>query len=230
MWSSMHWIHDFRLFLFDFDGLLVNTEEIHFLAYKKMCADRGFNLPWNFDHYCMMAHYESDKLKKQIYADLPDLYRMEPRWEVLYAEKKQNMINLLKEGAVHLMPGAETLLRAIADTAICRCVVTNSPIEQIELIKEKNPILNTIPYWFTRETYKEPKPNPECYLNAIEKTGIKENIIGFEDTPRGMRALLHTQAKPVLISEVKYPEIGDFIKQGVLYYPSLLQLPENQLT
>ena len=33
--------------------------------------------------------------------------------------------------------------------------------------KEKNLILKTIPHWFTRETYKEPKPNPECYLNAI---------------------------------------------------------------
>lgn len=229
MWSVMHWVNDFKLFLFDFDGLLVNTEEIHFLAYKKMCADRGFDLNWDFNHYCMMSHYESDKLKKQIYAHLPDLYRMEPSWEVLYAEKKKNMINLLQEGAVHLMPGAEILLREIDKADICRAVVTNSPKEQIDLIKEKNPILNTIPYWFTRETYTNPKPDPECYLNAIEKTGIKEKIIGFEDTPRGMRALLHTPAKPVLVSEVKYPEIQDFIRQGVLYYPSLLSLPDSRL-
>lgn len=225
----MRWIHDFRLFLFDFDGLLVNTEEIHFIAYKKMCSDRGFHLPWDFHRYCMASHYESDKIKKSIYAEFPDLYRMEPRWEVLYAEKKKNMIELLKEGAVHLMPGAEILIRAIADAQICSCVVTNSPKDQIKLIKEKNPILEKIPYWFTRETYSEPKPNPECYLNAIEKIGIKDRIIGFEDTPRGMRALLHTQAKPVLVSEVAYPEINDFIRQGVLYYPSLLNLPDNQL-
>ncbi len=225
----MHWIHNFRLFLFDFDGLLVNTEEIHFIAYKKMCSDRGFDLPWDFNRYCMTAHYESDRLKKEIYADLPELFKIEPRWEVLYAEKKQNMINLLKEGAVHLMPGAEILLRALNEAGIPRCVVTNSPKDQIDLVKEKNPILQTIPNWFTRETYNEPKPNPECYLNAIAKMGISDKIIGFEDTPRGMRALLQTPAKPVIVSEVAYPEITDFIRQGVLYYPSLLNLPDNQL-
>jgi beta-phosphoglucomutase len=225
----MRWIHDFRLFLFDFDGLLVNTEEIHFMAYKKMCLDRGFDLKWDFYRYCMASHYESDKLKKDIYAEFPDLYNMEPKWEVLYAEKKQNIIELLKGGAVHLMPGAERLLRALDDAKISRCVVTNSPKDQIELIKEKNPILQTIPYWFTRETYLEPKPNPECYLNAIAKVGIHDKIVGFEDTPRGMRALLHTPAKPVLISEVAYPEIADFKSKGVLYYQSLLNLPDNQL-
>lgn len=225
----MHWIQQFHLFLFDFDGLLVNTEEIHFLAYKKMCADRGFTLPWDFKRYCMVAHYDSEGLKREIYADLPELYRMEPRWEVLYAEKKENMIHLLKEGAVHLMPGVETLLRAIADAGIPRCVVTNSPKDQIDLIKEKNPILQSIPNWFTRETYNQPKPNPECYLNAIAKMGVSDKIIGFEDTPRGLKALLQTQAKPVLVSEVDYPEIPGFIQQGVTYFPSLLNLPDNRL-
>ena len=33
----MDWIKKYQLFLFDFDGLLVNTEEMHFLAYKQMC-------------------------------------------------------------------------------------------------------------------------------------------------------------------------------------------------
>ncbi len=225
----MHWINDYNLFLFDFDGLLVNTEEIHFLAYKKMCADRGFDLNWDFSRYCQAAHYESDKLQKEIYADLPELYESEPEWVVLYAEKKRNMLNLLSEGAVHLMPGAEMLLRSLDEAGICRCVVTNSPIDQINIVKEHNPILKTIPYWFTRETYSKPKPDPECYLNAIAKTGINEKIIGFEDTPRGMMALLKTPAKPVLVSEVAYPEIQDFIRQGVVYYPSLLNLPDNRL-
>lgn len=218
----MKWITDYQLFLFDFDGLLVNTEEIHYQAYQKMCADRGFELPWDFSQYCFMAHYDSTKLRKALYADIPELYEMEPDWDVLYSEKKRAMLQLLDAGAVHMMPGAKALLKVLAEKEIQRCVVTNSPNEQIEIIKKYNPILNTIPHWFTRETYTEPKPDPECYLNAIEKLGNgSKKIIGFEDTPRGLLALLGTPAQPVLISKVAYPEISDFISKGVIHFPSL---------
>ena len=32
----MRWISEYQLFLFDLDGLLVNTEELHYQAYKNM--------------------------------------------------------------------------------------------------------------------------------------------------------------------------------------------------
>lgn len=219
----MQWIHDFDLFMFDFDGLLVNTEELHFLAYQKMCENRGFELPWDFPQYCRTAHYESDNIKKMIYRDLPKLYEQEPNWDILYAEKKKIMVNLLKEGAIHLMPGAEILLRALDEANIPRCVVTNSPDDQVAFSKEQNPILKTIPHWFTRETYSHPKPHPECYLNAIKKMGGKR-IIGFEDTPRGLQALMHTPAKPVMITPIDYPEIPQLVARGVLHFPTFLSL------
>lgn len=222
----MKWLTEYQLFLFDFDGLLVNSEEIHYKAYQMMCTARGFELPWSFSEYCFIAHYDSTKLKTTLYNAIPELHEMEPEWNVLYEEKKCAVLYLLNSGAVHLMPGAAALLNALKEKDILRCVVTNSPKEQIEIIKRQNPILNSIPAWFTRETYREPKPNPECYLNAIAKMGGEaKRIIGFEDTPRGLEALLKTPAKPVFISKVAYPEIPEFIKRGVFCYPSLDSLP-----
>lgn len=213
----MQWIHDYQLFLFDFDGLLVNTEEIHYCAYRKMCKDRGIPFAWTFAEYCNMAHYEADKLQKAMYAEIPDLHALEPDWNVLYAEKKKAMLELLEAGMVHMMPGAAELLIALQEADIPRCVVTHSPEEQIRIARSKNSVLNTIPHWFTRETYTRPKPHPECYLNAIKALkGAGKKIIGFEDTPRGLRALMQTPAKPVLIAQVDYPEIPEFAARGVL--------------
>jgi len=218
----MNWLNDYQLFLFDFDGLLVNTEKIHFLAYKQMCENRGFHLPWDFSEYCLFAHYDAARLREEIYAALPGLFALEPNWAVLYEEKKRFMLDLLKSGAVNLMPGARKLLSELEKREILRCVVTNSPKEQIEIIKKDNPILNTIPYWCTREMYKKPKPNPECYLSAIAQMGCsKEKVIGFEDTPRGLRALLGTAAKPIFVSPITYPEIAVFKQKGVTCFLSL---------
>lgn len=222
----MRWIHDYQLFLFDFDGLLVNTEEIHFMAYKRMCSGRGIDLNWSFDRYCQAAHYRAEAMQEQLYEEFPALKAMEPSWNVLYAEKKAFMVQLLNEGAVHLMPGAERLLQALQDAGVKRCVVTHSADELVSVIRRKNPILDTIPLWITREHYSHAKPNPECYLKAIEKFASEgEKVIGFEDTPRGVTALLGTRAQPVLVCKAAYPEIPAFSSKGVLHYPSLDALP-----
>jgi beta-phosphoglucomutase len=224
----MDWIHRFHLFLLDFDGLLVNTEEIHYLAYKRMCLAHGIDLPWSFEYYCSLAHYTADGLKLQIYAQYPELKIMEPLWNVLYLEKKKAVIDLINEGAVHLMPGVEQLLKALQTSSIKRCVVTHSPDELIHAVRIQNPILNTIPVWYTRESYSNPKPHPECYLKAIhELADPADKIIGFEDTPRGIEALLKTPAKPVLISQTSYPEIPFFLKKGVEHFSVLESIPSD---
>jgi beta-phosphoglucomutase len=224
----MKWIYDYQLFLFDLDGLLVNTEEIHYLAYQRMCASHGFKLDWDFNRYCQAAHYHQEGLRDQIYTEFPALKAKEPSWNILYEQKKQAMVDLYSEGAIHMMPGAQKLLEMLNKSKIKRCVVTHSSDDLVKAIRKQNPILDTIPVWFTRENYTHPKPHPECYLNAIEKLAAKnDQVIGFEDTPRGLKALMGTRAQPVLISQIPYPEIPSFLQVGVWHYPSFSSMEEE---
>lgn len=201
---------------------MVNTEEAHYLAYKRMCADRGVNLDWDFNRYCQSAHYDADALRKHIYEYFPKLQQQEPDWSILYAEKKRALCTLVSEGVIHLMPGAAELLEALKKANIARAVVTHSPDDLVQMIRKQNPLLNTIPVWITREHYSHPKPNPECYLKAIEMLAKpQDHIIGFEDTPRGLRALMGTRAQPVLVCEAQYPEIPSFVQSGVIHRSSL---------
>jgi HAD superfamily hydrolase (TIGR01509 family) len=227
----MEWIHQFQFFLFDMDGLLVNTEELHFLAYKKMCLDRGFVLDWSFARYCQAAHYSSDALRDQIYAHLPSLYTQEPNWNVLYAEKRQNMLHSLQEGAVQLMPGVSELLTTLKQAAVPCCVVTHSPSLLVSTIRIQQPLLDSIPFWVTREDYGLAKPHPEGYLKAIQKYIKKgERIVGFEDTPRGMQALMQTPVQAVMVSQIHYPETAGFVEQGALHFPTFSSITQPHLT
>lgn len=221
----MEWIKKYDLFLFDFDGLLVNTEKLHQKAYVRMCRQRGINLSWSFQRYCMAAHFEACGLRDQIYADHPKLYEQEPDWTILYKEKKKAYMDLLDEGAVDLMPGAKELLIAIEKTKRKYCVVTHSPIEQISMIRKRHPILDAIPRWFTRENYSHPKPHPECYEMAIRQLGEQgDRIIGFEDSPRGLKALKATEALAVFITQIRYPRMDEILKGNTAHYQSLSAL------
>ena len=152
----------FDLVLFDFDGLLVDTEALHFKAYVKLCQNHGCHLDWDITRFFSAAHFDSKGVEKALYQKFPELYKEEPRWPVLYEEKKQIYKQLLEEGGLRLMPGAEPLLKALADAEIRRCVVTNSSRAQVNRIKDFLPVLLTIPLWITREDYVQPKPIPSA--------------------------------------------------------------------
>ena len=221
----MKWIRQFQLFLFDFDGLLVNTEHLHYQAYINMMAGRGYKLTWSFAKYCEMAHLNSTALRDGLYAEFPDL---EPNWDLLYEEKKKAYQDELLAGKVELMKGVEPLLKELATAGIRRCVVTNSLHEQIQIICAQLPILHTISSWVTREEYSKPKPDPECYLRAIALYGHPgDQIIGFEDSIRGLQALRQTPALPVLICPSHYPLLG-MVTEEIVHFESFDAIPEDR--
>lgn len=213
----MKWIQDFQLFLFDFDGLLVNTEQLHYQAYIDMMAKEGFVLKWSFLRFCEVAHLNAVALREALYWEFPDLSLDWPR---LYEAKKKAYYDLVSAGRVDLMPGVANLLTELDRLSIRRCVATNSFLEQIELIRSKIPLLQTIPHWITRENYDKQKPHPDSYLKAIELCGKPgDRIIGFEDSIRGLQALQGTPALPVLICSAKHPLLS-LVPQGTVQFDS----------
>lgn len=208
----------FDLVLFDFDGLLVDTEALHFKAYVKLCQNHGCRLDWDINRFFSAAHFDAKGVERALYEKFPELYKEEPRWAVLYEEKKQIYNKLLEEGNLHLMPGVEPLLKALQDAEIRRCVVTNSPRSQVNRIKDFLPVLHTIPLWITREDYVQPKPHPECYqkaLSIIAQPG--DRVIGFEDSVRGLTALQGAGVEGVLICPPDHPQLE---KLAVPHYDS----------
>ena len=215
----MKWIRDFQLFLFDFDGLLVNTEHLHYQAYVNMLAERGHSMPLTLANFLELAHLNAMAWREALYAAIPDL---EPQWEILYREKKKAYLALLSTGKVELMPGVEKLLNALAHANIRRCVVTNSMLDYVKLICAHIPVLKALPHWITREDYEKPKPSPECYLKAIALHGKPgDRIIGFEDSVRGLRALQQTPALPVLICSRHHPLLEIATQGNVIHSESL---------
>jgi beta-phosphoglucomutase len=221
----MHWIRRFDLFLFDFDGLLVNTEHVHFQAYVNALAARGLKLDWTFGRFCELAHLNARAIRESICAQFPDLA---PDWQTLYEEKKNAYFSLIRSGKIELMPGVEPLLRSLEASAIRRCVVTNALLDQTLLIRSQIPLLESIPHWITRETYEKPKPDSECYLRAIALHGKPgDRIIGFEDSVRGLQALAGTPALPVLICPSHHPLLPMALPIAALHFSSLEEIADE---
>lgn len=226
----MRWTEDFQLFLFDFDGLLVNTEELHYLAYKQMMHQRGLELTWDFSRYCLSAHYTAEKLRNELYTEFPLLNDLGMPWEALYHEKQQAIHALLIKHPPNLLEGVEELLQYLQAHHMAHCVVTHSSDSLVNTVRQAHPTLDQIPFWITRHDYTHPKPDPECYELAISRYGKPGNrVIGFEDSPRGLSALMGSSAVPVLVTQIPYPEIPDLVARGAHHYRSFSEIGQGKI-
>lgn len=194
----MDWIDNFDLFLFDFDGLLVDTESLHFEAYRQTCADCGLDLAWDMREYGKAAYFHASGLKEALTAQFPAALN-ESNWPDFYAKKQRRFIELVQD--VELMPGAGELLVRLKEAGKERVVVTHSTRHMVNTVRRRLPELEAIEHWLVREDYKNPKPAPDGYLLAIEKYGKEgDRVIGFEDTPKGFKALKAAGVTAALIS------------------------------
>jgi len=222
------WLDQFDLLCFDFDGLLVNTEDLHYEAYKDMLLRHGYNLPWSFQAYCLEAHVSTSFLRNAVYGLFPDLEKIEPNWETLRQEKNFIYQRLIASHHIKLMDGVSELLKKIKSNDVRACVVTNSTLEQIEQIRAVLPELNIIKHWFTREDYDRSKPKPDGYLKALDKLAKPgDKVIGFEDTMKGVNALIGAKITPILIWPTSYPPLQT--ESSIPHFRSFLEITKEAL-
>lgn len=68
-------------------------------------------------------------------------------------------------------------------------VVTNSRREHFDIIHNATGLLRYFNFVLTCEDYKKSKPDPEPFLTAIKRNGLKrEHCIIVEDSERGLNA------------------------------------------
>ncbi len=204
MTSTLPPLLDFDAFFFDFDGLLVDTEPLHYLAYQKMLAKRDLVLPWDFSTYCHYAHQKTEVFAEAMFSLFPSLKKEHPDWMVLREEKVAIYQALLMTESIDLMPGVEQTLKFLAYHNKSMYVVTNATRSQIEAIRPQYSVFKLIKAWIAREDYMNSKPAPDGYLKALEMHGPCRGI-GFEDAIRGIQALKASLLTPVLILPTNYP-------------------------
>jgi len=219
-----HWLLEHSPIFFDFDGLLVDSESLHYRAYKKMIESHGGAFSWDFETFCSIAHKSATGLRLALTKEFPKILE-ENAWEDLYKEKQANYFTSIQDGNLTLMDGVNNVLQLVQEAEIPHAVVTNSTLEQVNLFKEKLPLLKSIPTWITRSDYTNPKPAPDAYQEALSRfSGSGNNPIGFEDSMRGVYSLRSAGIKPVLICASTHPQISELKGDIPLHFESFSKM------
>ena len=172
--------------IFDLDGVLVSTDELHYQAWKKLADEigiSGFNREDNVRQrgVSRMASLEVvlEKGDKE--------YTEEEKIEM--AERKNDyykeMLQSLDDSAV--LPGAYDTLKMLKNRGILTAV--GSASKNAPLILEKTGILPLIDKISCGLDVIKSKPDPEVFLVAASKLELSpENCLVVEDAKAGVEA------------------------------------------
>lgn len=174
-----------RGFLFDLDGVLVDTAQYHFLAWQRMAAELGIHF----------GEAENEQLKGVSRAE--SLNRI-IAWggKSLSDTEKQHWMTLKNDWYLELvrgmpaddyLPGAHEFLRASRAAGIK--VALGSASKNAPLILER---LGWIPLFdalVDGNVVTASKPDPEVFLEGARRLGLKpEECVVFEDSEAGVEA------------------------------------------
>ncbi|MDZ7968256.1 MAG: HAD-IA family hydrolase [Nostoc sp. DedSLP03] len=186
--------------LFDLDGTIVNTDPIHYRAWREMLLNYSIEI----DETLYKSRI-SGRLNPEIVKDiLPQLSAAEGQQ---FADEKEAFFRKL---APHLKPlnGFSELLAWTETHQLKRALVTNAPRLNAEFMLEVLGIKEAFHTVVLADDCIAGKPDPVPYQVALNKLGITaEEAIALEDSPSGIRSAVGADIRTIGIASTHDPQI-----------------------
>ncbi len=171
----------FDAILFDFDGVLLDTEPVHCACWSEVLAPLGANLTWEFYRDSCIGIDDREMLRMMASQADPPV-----DWKHLWAQypAKQALFRSRMEKSP---PFEETLAELLAELE-CRyplAVVSSSACSEIEPLLEAGGLRRYFRTVVGGDSVTKHKPAPEPYLLAAERLGVKSPLV-LEDSAAGI--------------------------------------------
>jgi HAD superfamily hydrolase (TIGR01509 family) len=168
--------------IFDFDGLIVDTEKPGFDSWNELYADFGQRL--TLDDWRGATGYVGG-FDPAIH--LEGLLGRKLDWQNLVPRREaRNRELTLKQG---VLPGIRELMAAAVDAGIPVGVASNSGFGWVNDGLERLGLRGLVGAIVTRDMVLNPKPAPDVYLEAAETLQVSPgSSVALEDSEPGCRA------------------------------------------
>lgn len=178
-------LHRAHAVIFDFDGVLVDSEPLHEAAIKQTAADVGWTM--TADHFHQMVG-KGDEHAFELLAAAHNTIISSDQTADLCARKHRACIDLIHQRRFTVHSGVPSLVtRVAADRPVGICSGSRRDVVLGMLhTTEFGGLMRTV---VTHEDVTLPKPAPEGYLLAASRLGVDpRRCVVIEDSPTGIRA------------------------------------------
>ena len=174
-----------KAFIFDLDGVIVDTAKYHYLAWKKIANELG--IEFTHDHNELLKGVSRIR-SLDIILGLGKVEASQAQKDQWLIQKNEDYLSYLVDmDQSEILPGVMTVLEFLK--ANHQPIALGSASKNARPILEKTGILSFFDAIVDGNDVSNAKPDPEVFLQAAQKLDVpNDNSIVFEDSVAGIQA------------------------------------------
>ena len=196
-----------RAVVFDFDGVIANSEPLHFRAFRDVLAEEAVALSER-DYYARYLGFDDVGVFRTIGAEHGAAWT-DAQVASLVARKAVRLEDLEREGPV-LFPGAEAAIRRLA-AALPLAIASGALRVEIMRVLNRTGLASYFGTVVAAEDTPASKPAPDPYLRAVRllsaATGVSlaaEECVAVEDSRWGLESARAAGLRTIAVTHT-YP-------------------------
>ncbi|MFA5423520.1 MAG: HAD family phosphatase [Phycisphaerae bacterium] len=155
-----------RAVIFDFDGVIADSETSHFTAFNKALKSYGVSISRQqyFSEYLGLT--DMDLLRTLVEQGI---LKTEPQQVELIAENKTQIFEEMIRTGADIIDGVADFLLMLEKNKIAKAICSGALAAEIELMLEKGKLRKYFEVIVSAEQVSKGKPAPDGFLLALEK-------------------------------------------------------------
>lgn len=197
--------------LFDLDGVVVDTAKYHFIAWKALAEELGFEFTLE-DNERLKGVSRMQSL--EILLEIGGM-QFSNAEKLAMAEKKNTLYvsYIEKMTPEETLPGVENFLQELRNSGIK--IALGSASKNAPMILERIQLTEMFDAIVDGNSISEAKPNPEVFLKGAEKLCVlPEHCVVFEDAIAGIEAAQNANMYSVGIGDSDNLGFADLVIPG----------------
>lgn len=197
--------------LFDLDGVVVDTAKYHFIAWKALAKELGFEFSIE-DNERLKGVSRMQSL--EILLEIGGKQFSEPEKLEMAGKKNTLYVSFIeKMTPEEILPGVKNFLQELKNAGIK--IALGSASKNAPMILEHIQLTEMFDAIVDGNSITEAKPNPEVFLKGAEKLKVlPENCVVFEDAIAGIEAAQNAGMFSIGIGEQETLGFADLVIPG----------------
>ena len=195
---------ELKAIIFDMDGTLADTEELHRRAFNLAFRETACPLHWSRREYRQLLSISGGR--ERIYHCLQqlgaDVAGLEQTVDAVHRRKSALYRQILVSDSIELRPGILRLVRECRAAGLQPAIATSSSTSNVNTLLRRtfgSTGAGLFPVIVTCDLVADKKPSPAVYLHALSELDLEaQHCIAMEDTANGNRAALAAGIKTII--------------------------------
>jgi beta-phosphoglucomutase len=171
-----------RAAIWDMDGTLVDTAELHFQAWAIVAGELG--LPFTRADFAATFGRRNPEIIRQLFGT----HYTEEEIATL-GNRKEDYYRAAAQNGVELLPGVRSLLDGLHTYGFRQAIGSSAPRANLELILELTDVRGYFDAVVSMEDTQRGKPDPQVFLIAAERLEVAPaRCVVLEDAVAGVQA------------------------------------------